>query len=511
MVAGDVRVKREGGSDLRCGCSGPRSDVQVDLAPGGIAECGGDGRNRGGKPAVGWRRDLLVPRIDSYVAVCGPADSGRAGWPVHATSLPAGRSDALVAGHFGPNCDPWFALEEALDLSEADVRLAVGAVVDPDLRRGLDELGMVGEVKAKRRGIEVELLVPVERWPGTQQLVALTREAVASAPTRDGSAPELKMDVRVMTDAERAELLRRLAAPAGGEPPVRVSAPASGPKPKGGAPGPLGHEEGRPNRFMIPGSRTRVIGVSSGKGGVGKSSVTVNLAIALAQKGRDVGLLDADVYGFSVPAMVGVDRDPAAIGELLVPPVVHGVRVLSMGFFIPDDQPVIWRGPMLHKALEQFLVDAYWGEPDYLLIDMPPGTGDVALSLGQYLPRTEIVVVTTPQIAAHRVAQRSAIAARTLNLPVRGVIENMSWFTGDDGKQYDLFGSGGGEALADALGVPLLAKIPLVPDIRKAGDAGIPVAVSDPDGEAASAYRKLADRLDLLGPSRIYRSELAIR
>ena len=152
---------------------------------------------------------------------------------------------------------------------------------------------------------------------------------------------------------------------------------------------------------MIPGSRTRVIGVSSGKGGVGKSSVTVNLAIALASMGREVGVLDADVYGFSVPGMLGVDRETrAAIDDLLVPPVVHGVRVLSMGFFVPDDQPVIWRGPMLHKALEQFLVDAYWGEPDYLLIDMPPGTGDVALSLGQYLPRTEVVVVTTPQFAA---------------------------------------------------------------------------------------------------------------
>jgi ATP-binding protein involved in chromosome partitioning len=262
---------------------------------------------------------------------------------------------------------------------------------------------------------------------------------------------------------------------------------------------------------MIPGSRTRVIGVSSGKGGVGKSSVTVNLAVALAQKGREVGLLDADVYGFSVPAMLGVDRNPASIGELLIPPVVHDVRVLSMGFFVPDDQPVIWRGPMLHKALEQFLVDAYWGEPDYLLIDMPPGTGDVALSLGQYLPRTEVLVVTTPQLAAHRVAQRSALAAKTLKLPVRGVIENMSWFTGDDAKRYEPFGSGGGESLAESLGVPLLGKLPLITQIRQAGDEGRPVGVVDPDGEAARAFGELADRIESMGPARIYRTELSVR
>ena len=161
--------------------------------------------------------------------------------------------------------------------------------------------------------------------------------------------------------------------------------------------GRLGHEEGRPNRFMLPRSKTRILGISSGKGGVGKSSVTVNLAVALARRGFDVGILDADVYGFSVPKMLGVTNDPLIIGDLVVPPTANGVRCLSMGYFVPDDTPVIWRGPMLHKALEQFLVDAYWGEPDYLLIDMPPGTGDVTLSLGQYLTKTEVYVVTTPQ------------------------------------------------------------------------------------------------------------------
>jgi ATP-binding protein involved in chromosome partitioning len=244
---------------------------------------------------------------------------------------------------------------------------------------------------------------------------------------------------------------------------------------------------------------------------VGKSSVTVNLAVALAAQGHDVGLLDADVYGFSVPKMLGVTRGPVAIDDLLVPPLVHGVRCLSMGFFVPDEQPVIWRGPMLHKALEQFLVDAYWGEPDFLLIDMPPGTGDVTLSLGQYLPRAEIVVVTTPQPAAQRVAQRSAYAARKLKLAVRGVVENLSWFTGDDGTRYELFGAGGGQALADDLEVPLLGRIPLVPAIREGGDTGVPVRVADAAGEAALAFDALATRIAELGPARIYRRELNVR
>jgi ATP-binding protein involved in chromosome partitioning len=209
--------------------------------------------------------------------------------------------------------------------------------------------------------------------------------------------------------------------------------------------------------------------------------------------------------------MLGVTRGPVALDDLLVPPVVHGVRCLSMGFFVPDEQPVIWRGPMLHKALEQFLVDSYWGEPDFLLIDMPPGTGDVALSLGQYLPRAEIVVVTTPQAAAQRVAQRSAYAAKKLKLAVRGVVENLSWFTGDDGTRYELFGAGGGQALADDLEVPLLGQLPLVPAVRVGGDIGVPVAVADPTGEAAVAFDALATRLEELGPARIYRRELNVR
>ncbi len=239
--------------------------------------------------------------------------------------------------------------------------------------------------------------------------------------------------------------------------------------------------------------------------------MTVNLAVSLALAGYDVGILDADVYGFSVPKMLGVTAEPLIIGDLVIPPTANGVRCLSMGFFVPDDTPVIWRGPMLHKALEQFLVDAYWGEPDYLLVDMPPGTGDVTLSLGQYLTKTEVLVVTTPQPAAQRVAQRSAYAARKLKLAVRGVIENMSWFTGDDGTRYELFGAGGGQALADELGVPLLAQVPLVPAVREGSDDGIPAVVAEPDGEAAAVFAALGAAIVDMGPSRVYRSELTVR
>jgi ATP-binding protein involved in chromosome partitioning len=263
---------------------------------------------------------------------------------------------------------------------------------------------------------------------------------------------------------------------------------------------------------MLPGTRTRVIGISSGKGGVGKSSVTVNLAVALAARGLEIGLLDADVYGFSVPKMLGVTRGPVAIDELLVPPVVHGVRCLSMGFFVPDEQPVIWRGPMLHKALEQFLVDAYWGEPDF-----PPhrhASGHRRCGL-----------VTRPVPAPDRDPGGDHAAAggptggpafglrrqTQLGLPVRGVIENMSWFTGDDGARYELFGAGGGEALASELEVPLLGRIPLVPALRQGADDGVPVRISDPDGEAALAFEALADRVEALGPARIYRRELTLR
>ncbi len=394
--------------------------------------------------------------------------------------------------------------------TDADVRAAAAAVEDPTLRRGLGELGMVRSARSGRRQASVVLALPVDRWPDADEVVDSVVRAVGLVP----GVGEVKVEIATMTGEERQELHHRLALGAGGEPVEPAVAGgdghAHGQRP-GGPPAPLGHEAGRPNRFMAPGSRTRVVGISSGKGGVGKSSVTVNLAVALAARGHDVGLLDADVYGFSVPKMLGVTRGPVAIDDLLVPPVVHGVRCLSMGFFVPDEQPVIWRGPMLHKALEQFLVDSYWGEPDFLLIDMPPGTGDVALSLGQYLPRTEIVVVTTPQAAAQRVAQRSAYAAKKLKLAVRGVVENMSWFTGHDGTRYELFGAGGGRLLADDLEVPLLGQVPLVQEVRVGGDSGVPVRVADPAGEAALAFDALATRLEELGPARIYRRELNVR
>ncbi|MDQ1427372.1 MAG: ATP-binding protein involved in chromosome partitioning, partial [Acidimicrobiaceae bacterium] len=253
------------------------------------------------------------------------------------------------------------------------------------------------------------------------------------------------------------------------------------------------------------------LGISSGKGGVGKSSVSVNLAVALAKAGHSVGILDADVYGFSVPKMLGISADPVVIDDMIIPPVAYGVGCISIGFFVGDDQPVMWRGPMLHKALEQFLVDVYWGDPEFLIVDMPPGTGDVALSMAQYLPRSEIYVVTTPQAAAQRVAQRSALMAKKVNMPLRGVIENMSWFTGDDGKRYELFGHGGGEALAASLDVPLLAQLPLIPELREGGDVGRPITATDPTGEAAVAFEGLAKAIVARGATRVFRPELTIR
>jgi ATP-binding protein involved in chromosome partitioning len=243
---------------------------------------------------------------------------------------------------------------------------------------------------------------------------------------------------------------------------------------------------------------------------VGKSSVTVNLAIALAQRGHDVGVLDADVYGFSLPKMLGAVNDPIVLGDTVIPTLAHGVRCVSMGYFVPDEQPVIWRGPMLHKAIQQLVSEAWWDEPDFLLIDMPPGTGDVALTLSEVLPRIEMYVVTTPQAAAQRVAQRSAYAARKLKLSVRGVIENMSWFTGDDAKRYEIFGSGGGARLAQELGIALLGQIPLDTKLREGGDVGEPIVVHDPESEVALAFKALAATIVSQGPARVYRQELKL-
>ena len=398
------------------------------------------------------------------------------------------------------------------------VEAAVREVVDPGLFHTLGDLGTLRSVHPRRRSTEVVVAVPAAGHPAPRELVDEIAEAVLAC-----GAAAAKVELVDMTEAEEAELRARL------------HELGRGPARRGGPDGPVDHhgadghaseraEAGtaadrhgaagptpRSNPFDDKGSRTRVIAVASGKGGVGKSTVTVNLAVALALQGASVAILDADVYGFSVPSMLGIDRPPTLLGDLLVPPVAYGVRCISMGFFVDEDQAVMWRGPMLHKALEQFLVDVHWGKPDFLLLDLPPGTGDVSMSIAQFLPRAEVLVVTTPQAAAERVAQRAAVLARQLRLPVRGVVENESWFTGDDGKRYELFGHGGGELLAESLGVALLAQIPFLPSLRQGGDSGVPIAASDPEGEAGRAFAALAERVKALGPGRVYRSELSVR
>ena len=383
-------------------------------------------------------------------------------------------------------------------VTEPQVIEALRPVQDPELHMSIVDLGMVKgvEVRGGTVGVLVALTVP-----GCPLRAEITDRVTAALLPLDG-VDDVQVDMTVMTDEERHAVRERMGAAAGGGHAHNGHDHGQGQR--------LGHEEGRTNPFMAPGSKTRVLGISSGKGGVGKSSVTVNTAIALAEQGHDVAVLDADVYGFSIPKMLGITQDPVVIDDMIVPPVAHGVKVISIGFFVEEDQPVMWRGPMLHKALEQFLVDVYWGEPDYLLIDMPPGTGDVALSMAQYLPKSEMFVVTTPQAAAQRVAQRTAYMARKVNLPLRGVIENMSWFTGDDGTRYELFGSGGGADLAATLGVPLLGQVPLVPALREGGDVGTPITVTDPGGEASQAFAALASAIAAMGPARVFRDELRI-
>ena len=378
-----------------------------------------------------------------------------------------------------------------MPVTEAQVREALRPVQDPELHRSIVDLGMVKEVRISGGRVAVLVALTVAGCPLRAEITSRVTGALLPLDGVD----DVTVDMTVMTDEERAAVRAQMGAPQGG-------AAAGGQR--------LGHEEGRVNQFMAPESRTRVLGISSGKGGVGKSSVTVNTAIALARLGYETAVLDADVYGFSVPKMLGITSDPVVIDDMIVPPVAYGIKVISIGFFVEENQPVMWRGPMLHKALEQFLVDVLWGDVDYLLVDMPPGTGDVALSMAQYLSRSEMFVVTTPQAAAQRVAQRTAYMAKKVNLPLRAVIENMSWFTGDDGKRYEIFGSGGGAQLAEALGVPLLGRIPLVPALREGGDVGVPVTVSDPTGEASEAFTAMAKEIVAMGPARVYRPELKV-
>ena len=370
---------------------------------------------------------------------------------------------------------------------------ALRPVQDPELHRSIVDLGMVRDVEVSAAGVvTLTVVLTIVGCPLRNEITNRVNGALRADP----SVSDVNLTFGVMTDAERENVRRIVHGDAGSS---------------AGSQTAHGHAEGRSIPFAQPGSKTRPLLISSGKGGVGKSSVTTNLAVALAARGHSVGIVDADIYGFSIPRMLGADRDPVAIDQMLLPPEAWGVRCISIGYFVPDGQAVVWRGPMLHKALEQFLTDVYWDEPDFLLVDMPPGTGDIALSLSQYLPRAEVYVVTTPQQAAQKVARLSAAMAEKVNLTVRGVIENMSWFTGDDGKKYEIFGSGGGQELADELNVPLLAQIPLLNALREGGDDGHPITAVDPTSETAMIFHQMAERIATeLKPKKIFSSALKI-
>ena len=360
-----------------------------------------------------------------------------------------------------------------MTISDNELIEIVGKVVDPELRRDLHTMGMLRGVSFAGGTVHAVVALPSEDWPARETLINLIETSIT---TRDG-VEAVSVEFLVMDEAEQAAVREQL---------------IGDPSATGGSQEAQGHAEGRAIPFAEAGNRTRVLLIASGKGGVGKSTVTANLAIALAQRGLRSAVVDADVWGFSIPRMLGVDRPPTVIDQMVVPVEANGVRCISMGFFAREDQPVIWRGPMLHKALEQFLTDVHWDDPDYLLVDLPPGTGDISLSLSQFLPKSELIVVTTPQPAAQKVAQRAAYMAEKVNLSVRAVIENMSWFRGDDGKRYDIFGSGGGEALAEELDVPLLGQIPLLQELREGGDTGSPITVADPNSEAANVFAEMA-------------------
>lgn len=378
-------------------------------------------------------------------------------------------------------------------VTEEQVIEALRPVEDPELHRSIVDLGMLRGVDIRDDGV-VGVLIALT-VPGCPLKSEIERR-VSDAATELEGVTSIDLEFTVMSDEDRENLRRSLHGDAAS------SADASQAH---------GHAEGREIPFAKNSSKTRPLLISSGKGGVGKSSVTTNLAVALASQGYSVGVVDADIYGYSIPRMLGTDRDPVVIDEMLVPPEAWGVRCISMGYFVPQGEAVIWRGPMLHKALEQFLTDVFWDEPDFLIVDMPPGTGDIALSLAQYLPRGEVFVVTTPQPAAQKVAALSAAMASKVNLPVRGIIENMSWFTGDDGKRYEIFGSGGGQTLADELGVPMLGQLPLVPALREGGDNGRPITAVDPESESAQIFQEIARRVAVeMKPKKIYSDALKV-
>ena len=339
---------------------------------------------------------------------------------------------------------------------------ALARVIDPELHRPITDLGMVSSVDIAEDGVvSVEVLLTVAGCPLKDTITADTQREVGSVEGVTG----VQVSLGVMNDEQKAELRRRL---------------------RGGAAEPV-------VPFTQPGNLTRVYAVTSGKGGVGKSSVTANLAAAMAAQGLSVGVVDADIYGFSIPRMLGVDRVPTQLDGMIVPPVAHGVKVISIGMFVEDKQPVVWRGPMLHRAVQQFLSDVFWGDLDVLLLDLPPGTGDVTISVAQLLPNAEILVVTTPQTAAAEVAERTGLIATQTHQKVVGVIENMSYMPQPDGSRLEIFGSGGGAivsaSLSETLGyeVPLLAQLPLDIRLREGSDTGCPAVVADDGKPAADA------------------------
>ncbi len=364
------------------------------------------------------------------------------------------------------------------------VRAALATVVDPEIRRPITDLGMVRSIDVEG-GVEGGTEAGVDGAGGARVTVGvdltvaacpmrgtLVRDVTAAVEALDGVAGAT-VELGVMTPEQRQELRTRL---------------------RGGTGDPV-------IPFAQPGSLTKVYAIASGKGGVGKSSVTANLAVALAADGLSVGVVDADIYGFSIPRMLGVDRQPTRVDSMLLPPIAHGVKVVSIGMFVPAGQPVVWRGPMLHRALEQFLADVFWGDLDVLLLDLPPGTGDIAISVAQLLPGSEIVVVTTPQTAAAEVAERAGSVATQTHQQVVGVVENMSWLEQPDGSRLEVFGSGGGERVAASLGaalgtdVPLLGQVPLDPVLRQAGDDGTPVVLAAPASPGAVVLRDVARSL----------------
>ena len=354
-----------------------------------------------------------------------------------------------------------------------DVTAALAGVIDPEIHRPITDLKMVRSVDVQDGAEGAVVVVGIDlTTAGCPLKDTITREVTAAVAALDGVA-SVQVELGAMSAEQRTELKSML---------------------RGGASEPV-------IPFAQPGSLTRVYAIASGKGGVGKSSVTANLAVALAAQGVKVGVLDADVYGFSIPRMLGVSQTPTKVDDMILPPVAHGVKVISIGMFVPAGQPVVWRGPMLHRALQQFLADVFWGDLDVLLLDLPPGTGDIAISVAQMLPSSELIIVTTPQVAAAEVAERAGSIALQTRQHVVGVIENMSWLEQPDGSRLEIFGSGGGQAVADNLAratgtaVPLLGQVPLDVTLRAAGDSGTPVTLSAPESAAAQVLAGVASTL----------------